>query len=250
MIRVEALEKVFRPPGGMAELLRGRLHGDPVPALGGVSFEVDEGEVVCLMGPNGAGKTTLLRILSGLLLPSGGRAEIAGVAVGPATPAAATATLRREVALVVGDERSFHWVLTGRENLAYFAALHGLDAATARRRVTDLLERLGLTEAADRRFSSYSRGMRQRLALARGLLGRARVLLFDEPTLGLDPVAARELRAFLRDEVIRAEGRTALVGSNDPGEVRALGDRVLHLDRGALRGTCAPREVEAFLGLE
>jgi ABC-2 type transport system ATP-binding protein len=151
--------------------------------------------------------------------------------------------------MIVGDERSFHWSLSGRENLQFFASLHGLSAREARRRSDILLDRLGLTEAADRRFSAYSRGMKQRLAVARGLLGSARALLLDEPTLGLDPVAARELRRFLREDVIKQEGRTAIIGSNDPGEVRALGDRVLYLERGVLRGESAPDQVERWLGL-
>jgi ABC-2 type transport system ATP-binding protein len=245
MIRTFTLEKEFRPPGGMRELVRGRLFGTPVRALAGVTLAVNTGEIVCVMGPNGSGKTTLLRILAGLILPNAGRAEIGGLDVGRGGPA-----LRREVAMVVGDERSFHWTLSGRENLHFFAALHGLPVREARRRTDLLLERLGLTEAADRRFSFYSRGMKQRLAVARGLLGSARVLLLDEPTLGLDPLAARELRRFLRDEVIKQEGRTALIGSNDPVEVRALADRVLYLERGVLRGESAPDAVESWLGLD
>lgn len=245
MIQAHALEKEFRPPGGMRELLRGRLFGPPVQALSGVSLSVGAGEIVCVMGPNGAGKTTLLRILAGLLVPSGGRAEIAGLDV-----ARGGTALRSEVAMVVGDERSFQMALSGRENLLFFAALYGLSRRDARARASVLLDRFGLVEAADRRFSTYSRGMKQRLSLARGLLGRARVLLLDEPTLGLDPIGARDLRRFLRDEVIKREGRTALVGSNDPGEVRSLGDRVLYLERGALRGESAPDAVDRFLGLE
>jgi len=244
LIRAYGLEKEFRPPGGMRELLRGRLFGQPVRALAGVSLTVQTGEIACVMGPNGSGKTTLLRILAGLILPNAGRAEIGSVDV-----AHGGGALRRDVAMILGDERSFHWTLSGRENLHFFAALHGLSWAEARRRIDILLDRLGLTEAADRRFSAYSRGMKQRLAVARGLLGSARVLLLDEPTLGLDPLAARELRRFLRDDVIKREGRTALVGSNDPGEVRALGDRVLYLERGVLRGESTPDEVERKLGL-
>jgi energy-coupling factor transporter ATP-binding protein EcfA2 len=147
--------------------------------------------------------------------------------------------------MIIGDERSFHWALTGRENLHFFAALHGLSAKEARRRTDVLLDRLGLTEAADRRFSAYSRGMKQRLAVARGLLGSAAGALLDEPTLGLDPLAARELRRFLRDDVIKREGRTALVGSNDPVEVRALADRVLYLERGTVRGESGPTRSSA-----
>ncbi len=244
MIRADRLEKTFRPPGGMRELLRGRLFGDPVVALAGVSLEVAAGEVVCLMGPNGSGKTTLLRILAGLLLPSGGQAAIAGLDVARGGP-----RLRAQVSMVVGDERSFHQELTGRENLVYFAALHGLAGKEARRRSDRLLERLGLTAAADRRFATYSRGMKQRLAIGRGLLGSAPVLLLDEPTLGLDPVAAHDLRRFLRDEVIKREARTALIGSNDPGEARVLADRVIYLASGSVRGHSAPDAVESWLGL-
>jgi ABC-2 type transport system ATP-binding protein len=244
MIRVQGLEKEFRPPGGMRELLRGRLFGTPVRALAGVSLRVATGEIACVMGPNGSGKTTLLRILAGLILPSAGHAEILGLDV-----ARGGAALRRDVAMVVGDERSFHWTLSGRENLHFFAALHGLSVREARRRTDVLLERLGLTEAADRRFSAYSRGMKQRLAIARGLLGSARVLLLDEPTLGLDPLAAHELRRFLREDVLKREGRTALIGSNDPVEVRAVADRVLYLERGTLRGESAPDDVDTWLGL-
>ena len=243
-IVVEGLGKVFQSPAGLRELLRGRLFGRPVEALAGVSFTVPQGEIVCMMGPNGAGKSTLVRILGGLLLPSAGRAEVGGIDAG-----AGTSEFRRRVAFVVGDERSFHYRVSGRGNLHYFAALHGLPAATARRRTGELLERVGLAEAADRRYREYSRGMRQRLAIARGMLGDPKVLLLDEPTLGLDPKGARDLRAFLRDEIIRGVGRTAIVCSNDPAEARAMSDRVLFLEAGRLRGESAPDRIEAELGL-
>jgi ABC-2 type transport system ATP-binding protein len=243
-VSVERLGKVFRPPGGTRDLLRGRLFRDPVRALEDVSFEVAPGEIVCLMGPNGAGKSTLARILGGLLSPSSGRATIAGHDAGAAPPA-----LRRSVSFIVGDERSFHFGVSGRENLRYFAALHGLDPRAGARRAGELLERVGLADAADRRYREYSRGMRQRLAIARGLLGAPEILLLDEPTLGLDPVGARDLRVFLRDEVIRGAGRTAVVCSNDPAEARALADRVLFLERGRLIKEVAPARIEAELGL-
>ena len=239
-----ALGKTFRPAAGVRELLRGRLTRTPVEALADVSVRVRVGDVVCVMGPNGAGKSTLLRILAGLLAPTHGTARVVGMDVTAPGP-----TFRRRVSFVVGDERSFHWPLTGRQNLQYFGALHGYEAATAASHAYGLLARVGLGDAADRAFSTYSRGMRQRLALARGLLGAPEVLLLDEPTLGLDPQGARDLRRFLRDDVIRAAGRTAIVGTNDPAEARALGDRVLFLARGRLVGESAPDGIEAELGL-
>jgi len=244
VVTVENLGKVFRPPGGTRELLRGRLWRDPVRALEDVSFTVAPGEIVCMMGPNGAGKSTLARILGGLLVPSSGRATIAGHDAAAGAPA-----LRRSVSFVVGDERSFHYGVSGRENLRFFAALHGMGAAAIRRRTDELLERVGLAAAADRRYREYSRGMRQRLAVARGLLGDPEVLLLDEPTLGLDPVGARDLRVFLRDDMIRAAGRTAIVCSNDPTEARALADRVLFLEGGRLTREVSPDRIEAELGL-
>jgi ABC-2 type transport system ATP-binding protein len=243
-IVVEGLGKVFQSPAGLRDMVRGRLFGKPVEALSGVSFTVPPGQIACMMGPNGAGKSTLVRILGGLLLPSTGRAEVGGIDAG-----AGTSDFRQRVAFVVGDERSFHYRVSGRGNLHYFAALHGLQAATARRRTGELLERVGLADAADRRYREYSRGMRQRLAIARGLLGDPKVLLLDEPTLGLDPKGARDLRAFLREEIIRGAGRTAIVCSNDPAEARAMADRVLFLEGGRLRGESAPDRIEAELGL-
>jgi ABC-2 type transport system ATP-binding protein len=243
-IAVEGLGKVFHPPGGIRDLLRGRLWREPIQALSDISFTVAPGEILCLMGPNGAGKSTLARILGGLLVPSAGRAVVAGLDAAAAAPA-----FRRRVAFIVGDERSFHFQVSGRDNLLYFAALHGLAPREGRRRASELLERVGLHDAADRRFREYSRGMRQRLAIARGLLGEPSVLLLDEPTLGLDPRGARDMRTFLRDEMIRAVGRTAVVCSNDPAEARALSDRVLFLEGGRVQREASPDRIEAELGL-
>ena len=243
-IDATGIGKTFHPAASVADLLRGRLRQSPVQALSDVSRRVAPGEVLCLMGPNGAGKSTLLRILAGLLVPTTGRARVLGTDV-----AAADAAFRRRVAFIVGEERSFHWPLSGRQNLAFFAALHGHAPAAGRALSASLLQRVGLAEAADRPFSTYSRGMRQRLALARGLLGAPALVLLDEPTLGLDPLGARDLRRFLREDVIRAAGRTAVIGTNDPAEARALGDRVVFLDRGQVRAEGRPEGIEQELGL-
>jgi ABC-2 type transport system ATP-binding protein len=243
-IEVRGVGKIFRPAAGIRELVRGQLRRPPVAALSDVSFELAAGEIVCLMGPNGAGKSTLLRILAGLLEASTGNVRVAGLDVH-----VHSTEFRRKVSFVIGDERSFHWPLSGLHNLEFFGALHGLSAPESRRRAHALLARVGLAEAANRPFRTYSRGMRQRLALARGLMGDARVLLLDEPTLGLDPEGARDLRQFLRDDVLHAGGRTALVGTNDPTEARALADRVLRIRQGRLVGEMDPARIEAELGL-
>ena len=150
MIQARQLGKVFHPPGSLGDLLRGRLHGPAVTALCDVSLDVAAGEVVCLMGENGAGKTTLLRLLAGLLVPSTGRALVAGEDLGAR---GASGAYRRKVALVVADERSFMWALSGRQNLAFFGALHGLPARAAAVRADELLERVGLAGAVRRRFA-------------------------------------------------------------------------------------------------
>jgi len=244
VIDVREVSKLFRSPGSLRDLARGRLHGRPVTALVDISFRVEAGEIACLMGPNGAGKSTLLRILGGLLVPTRGEAWVAG-----RSAEAADGAFRRDVAYVVGDERSFQGPLAGRDNLLFFAALHGFGRAEARGRVDRLLADVGLFEAADRPFQTYSRGMRQRLALARGLLGDPRVLLLDEPTLGLDPIGARDLRRFLREEVIGGHGRTALVATNDPGEARSMSARAILLAQGRVAREVATDRLEAELGL-
>ena len=146
-------------------------------ALERVSFAIEEGETVALLGPNGAGKTTLLKIIATLLYVSSGRVLIHGHDV-TGDPLRA----RRLIGLVTSDERSFYWRLTGRQNLAFFAALYRLPARTLADRVADLLDVTGLTEAADRSFHTYSSGMKQRLAIARGFLADPRIVMYDEPT--------------------------------------------------------------------
>jgi len=179
-----------------------------------------------VMGPNGAGKSTLLRILAGLIEPSSGVARVEG-----------------SVAFVVADERSFSWRLSGRHNLDFFASLHGFVGADARRRVCDALARAQLTDDADRPYREYSTGMRQRLALARGLLADADVFLLDEPTRGVDPEAAHVLRRFIRDELVGRAGRTVLLATHDLHEARELAARVAVLREGRIDRLAAPEEI-------
>ena len=207
---------------------------EPVNALDGVSLTIPAGEVHGLLGPNGAGKTTLVKILSTVLLPTSGSASVLGHDV-----VAEARAVRPQIGIVFGGERGLYWRLTGRQNLEYWGALYKLSRAEIRERTGVLLERVGITDRADERVETYSRGMKQRLHLARGLIGDAKVLFLDEPTTGMDPLAAREFRALIGE--LRGEGRTILLATHDMAEAEALCDRVTLIDRGAILATESPR---------
>lgn len=194
-------------------------------ALRGLDLEVPWGAIVAVLGANGAGKSTLLRILATTVLPDSGHAEVAGHDV-VAHPAAA----RRSLGLVLGDERSWYWRLSGRSNLEFFAALHGLRRPAARRRADELLSAVALTEQADRRFDRYSSGMRARLSLARALIHEPPVLCLDEPTSTLDPVAAASFRELIRRQA--EAGRAVLFTTHDLHEAAAVASMVVVLARG------------------
>ncbi len=198
----------------------------PVAALRGVSLRVRTGEVVALLGPNGAGKTTLLRILATAVLPERGEALVAGHDV-TREPLA----VRQKVGVALGDERSWYWRLTGRRNLKFFAALYGIRGREADARIAEVLRRVGLDEVSDRRFDGYSSGMRARLSLARSLINHPRVLLLDEPTRNLDPIASSEFREVLA-KLARKRGVSVLFATHDLHEAAELADRVLGLSAG------------------
>jgi ABC-2 type transport system ATP-binding protein len=207
-----------------------------IEALRGGDFTVREGELVGLLGPNGAGKTTLLKILCGLVLPERGRAELFGVPAGdPRLP--------DHLGLVHGDERSFYWRLTARENLDFFARLHGLTGAGRQARVAALLEKVQLAADANRRFSDFSSGMKQRLAIARALLADPPIVLMDEPTRSLDPVSAAVQREWIQDELHRRDGKTILLATHNLREAEALCDRVVVIAKGELRAEGTPQEL-------
>jgi ABC-2 type transport system ATP-binding protein len=207
---------------------------DPVTAIDRVSLTIPIGEVHGLLGPNGAGKTTLVKILSTVLLPTSGSALVLGHDV-----VDEAAAVRPLIGIVFGGERGLYWRLTGRQNLEYWGALYKLSRAEIRVRSEQLIERVGLIERADERVETYSRGMKQRLHLARGLIGDAKVLFLDEQTTGMDPLAAREFRTLIAE--LRGEGRTILLATHDMAEAEALCDRVTLIDRGAILATESPR---------
>ncbi len=229
-ILVENLVKRYPVFRGFRDLLRRPLDRRTVTALDGLDLRAEPGRVFCLLGPNGAGKTTLIKILATLVLPDGGRAAVGGHDVARDPRRAKTA-----VGYAVGEERSFYWRLTGRQNLEFFGALYGLRGPARDRRVAEVLALVGLGASADLRFNAYSTGMRQMLAFARALLADAPVLLVDEPTRSLDPRAADTIRAFLRDELAGRQGKTVLWATHDLGEAAGHADDIAVIARGRIR---------------
>jgi len=217
-----------------------RRFGETV-ALAGISFAVTAGEVVGLLGHNGAGKTTTIRLLLGLLTPHGGTVRVFGM-----EPVVDGERVRARTG-VVGESPGLDERLTARELLQVFADLYDVPPALQRTRIPELLEQFGLAEVADRRVGTFSAGMRQRLALARCLLHDPELLLLDEPTTALDPVAAHQVRELIAER--RREGRTILLATHNLDEAERLCDRVIILERGRVLVEGHPRELAAALGV-
>ena len=222
-VEIEHVSRVFEP-----------RKKPRVVALDDVSLTIPAGEIHGLLGPNGAGKTTLVKILSTVLLPTSGVARVLGHDV-VEDPRA----VRPLLGIVFGGERGLYWRLTGRQNLEYWGALYKLSARETKDRAQRLIERVGLADRADERVETYSRGMKQRLHLARGMVGEATILFLDEPTTGMDPLAAREFRTLIAE--LRGEGRTILLATHDMVEAETVCDRVTLIDHGKVVATESPR---------
>jgi daunorubicin resistance ABC transporter ATP-binding subunit len=227
-------------PAIVAEGVR-HTFGDVV-ALDGLDLEVRAGTVYGLLGPNGAGKTTLVRVLATLLRPTAGRARVLGYDV-VAEPLA----VRRRIGLA-GQFAAVDGELTGRENVEMVGRLYRLSGAEARARARDILERFGLADAADRRVSTYSGGMRRRLDLGASLIGRPPVILLDEPTTGLDPRTRQELWNTI-DE-LRREGTTVLLTTQYLEEADRLAQRIAVVDHGRIAAEGTAAELKATVGIE
>ena len=203
-------------------------------AVSGVDLQIQRGEIFGLLGPNGAGKSTTIRMLCTLLEPTSGTATINGYDI-----VKQANDVRRSLGTVLAGERSIYWKLTGRENLEYFAALYHIPAATAKKRVDELIERMELKDRANELVEKYSTGMRQRVAIAKALLARPPILLLDEPTLGLDPQAARNLRELIAQ--LKQEGHTILLTTHYMEEADQLSDRIGIIDTGKIIALDTPQ---------
>lgn len=224
MISVEDATMRYPVPKRWREYLLHPLRPAPrVMALEDVNVEIERGDSVALVGPNGAGKTTLLKLLGGLLYPTEGSVLIDGY-----DTVHHNLLARQKVGLVINEDRSFYWRLSGAQNLQFFGVLEDLFGEALHERIAEVLELVGLGHAGEKRVSDYSSGMRQRLAIARGLLADPEVLLLDEPTRSLDPVGARDIRRLISDG-LHAQGgiRILVVTTNQIADVIGLCDRIL-----------------------
>ncbi len=208
----------------------------PVDALVGVNFEVEKGEVFGLIGRNGAGKTTLTKIIATLVQPTSGTVSVFG-----RDSVKDDVKVRASLGLATAEERSFYWRLTSTQNLMFFARLHGIADKKARSRISELFERLELNELANRRFSDLSTGNKQKLAVARALLAKPPLLLLDEPTRSLDPLAASNMRQIISS----LNDETVLLTSHNLSEIEQLCDRVAIISDGVIRAIDTPAALRA-----
>ena len=207
-------------------------------ALDRVSFSVDHGEIFGLLGPNGSGKTTMIKILSNLIIPDSGDAYIEGINV-LKRPYAAAARLQTVLADPLGMERR----LSSRQNLLLFASLYNIPRSEANERIDKLLEYFGLSEYADKASQSLSTGMSRKLSVCRVLLSDASVIVFDEPTSGMDPVSADGFRKLIINDLVKREKKTIIMATHNLVEATSMCNRIALLNKGKLLAVGSPQEI-------
>ena len=241
-LEVDQLTKTFPTAVGLFPWVRNIGRIERRVALDDVSFGVRGGELFGVVGANGAGKSTILRIVAGLVVPDRGTVRVDGIDARTAPLA-----VRRKVVLCCTDDRSFYYRLTARRNLEYFGTMAGLDGARLRGRIAEVVRLVDLTDDLDRRFDAFSSGMKQRLGIARGLLGDPELLILDEPTRAVDPVHAASIRGFVRNELVGRRGKTVVLATNLLEEAWELCDRIAVLRRGRVAAIGSPAAHDALL---
>ncbi len=231
-IEVEHLRRIYKATIGVF-----RRTTKEVVAVDDISFAVETGELFGLVGPNGAGKTTTVKMLTTLLLPTSGSAKILGYDVIKEAD-----HVRKRIGFIFGGERGLYWRLSGIDNLRYFSSLYHVDPDIAKQRIPYLLDLVGLNNRGQEKVEGYSRGMKQRLHVARTLLHDPQVLFLDEPTIGLDPVGAREFRTVIRN--LQSEQKTILLTTHYMFEADTLCQRVGVIDHGRIIALDTPEALK------
>ena len=221
-ISIQNLSKVYRIPSVLP--WRKSRH---VAALSEVQFDCPAEKITCLLGPNGAGKTTIIKILAGIVLPEKGDALVLGQSISQVKVA-----FHSRIGLLTANERSFYWRLTGRQNLDFFTALYGIKGREKQERIAEVLSEIGLESESDKPFRLYSSGMKQKLSLARALIGKPEILLLDEPTAHLDPIARAEMHTFIKEKIVQERRATVLICTHDMTEAQKLADHIVLLHQG------------------
>jgi ABC-2 type transport system ATP-binding protein len=235
VVEARDLKRTYRTTTGIF-----RRRAMDVEAVRGVSFAIDSGELFGLLGPNGAGKTTTIKMLITLLIPTSGSASVLGYDV-----VRDAREVRRRIGYVFGGDRGLYERLSAYDNLRYFAELYAVPAREQRRRIDELLDLVGLAGREKERVEGYSRGMRQRLHIARGLLHDPPVVFLDEPTIGVDPVGARELRKTIAS--LAESGKTVLLTTHYMFEADDLCNRMAVINKGQIVAEGTPRDLKAIV---
>lgn len=244
-IETENLTKIFekkaKTEGGRFKRLykRVRPKKEQIVAVDHIDFYINEGELFGLLGPNGAGKTTTIKLLCTLLIPDEGTAKVNGYDV-----VKQSEEVQKCIGVVTGGERGLYWRLTGRENLWFFSQLYNVPEKVAKERIEKLLKLVELEERADEQVEKYSRGMKQRLHVIRGLINDPPILLLDEPTLGLDPASARVIRDFIKEELQKKQKKTILHTTHYMEEADQLCDRIAIIDYGKIIALDTPENLK------
>jgi len=234
MISIQNLSKTFPPPFQRFKKFFGLQIQPSIEALKNISFEVAEGETFGLIGKNGAGKTTLTKIIATLVQPTNGKVSVKGF-----DSVEDEVKVRSLIGLATAEERSFYWRLTSEQNLMFFARLYAMNDRQARQKIAELFERLDLQTLAKRRFSELSTGNKQRLAVVRALLAEPPILLLDEPTRSLDPLAAEKLR----EQIKSLKNVSILLTSHNLSEIEELCSRVAVISKGEIRAIDTPENL-------
>jgi ABC-2 type transport system ATP-binding protein len=235
VVEADDLKRTYKTSTGIF-----RRRSLEVEAVRGVSFEIGEGELFGLLGPNGAGKTTTIKMLITLLIPTAGSARVLGYDV-----VKDAREVRKRIGYVFGGERGLYERLSAFDNLRYFAELYAVPPREQKKRIAELLDLVGLTGREKERVEGYSRGMRQRLHIARGLLHDPPVVFLDEPTIGVDPVGARDLRKTIA--ALTAGGKTVLLTTHYMFEADDLCQRIAVINKGEIVAEGTPRDLKGIV---
>ena len=222
VIEVNDLVRVYKTSSGFVRKKR-----KETVAVDHISFSVEQGELFGLLGPNGAGKTTTIKMLTTLLLPTSGSIKVLGYDI-----VKQSIEVRKRIGLILGGEKGLYYRITARQNLKYYADLYGVPLSIRDKRIQEVLDMVGLQDRADERVEDYSRGMKQRLHIAKGIVHDPELIFMDEPSIGLDPQAARDTRRMIKDFI--SAGKTIMLTTHYMYEADELCDRIGVITKGKI----------------